>query len=157
MRTYRHSPTMASDPATSESPCHSPKARNLLGLRVAQKAVLLTLYILCSTNYSHNAFITAGEWGLLPDYRHMTWRVGSTSKANSSRLVTELWGHKLASPVGVAAGLDKNARVIDPLFALGTKPSIRAFKGRFCAALRPFLSRSFLTLWHLSCNRIRIR
>lgn len=70
----------------------------------------------------------AGEWGLLPDFRHMTWRLGSAQKLKSSRLATELWGHKLTSPVGVAAGLDKNARIIDPLFGLGTKNAYQARK-----------------------------
>ena len=56
---------------------------------------------------------------MLPDYRHMTWRLGAGKATKSSRLATEIWGHKLVSPVGVAAGLDKNARIIAPLFGLG--------------------------------------
>lgn len=34
-------------------------------------------------------------------------------------LKTEIWGNKLSSPVGLAAGLDKNGEIIDPLFGLG--------------------------------------
>lgn len=68
---------------------------------------------------SHNAFTEAAEWGILPDYRHWNWRYGGSSSQGSSRLVTEVFGRTLPSPIGVAAGLDKNARMIDPLFGLG--------------------------------------
>ena len=61
----------------------------------------------------------AGEWGLLPDYTHWTWRIGSAKKAGAPSLSTEAWGRKLSSPVGVAAGLDKHAQIIDPLMDLG--------------------------------------
>ena len=38
---------------------------------------------------------------------------------DSPLLETRLWGHVLPSPVGLAAGFDKNARITDVLFALG--------------------------------------
>ncbi|SMF39308.1 dihydroorotate oxidase A [Tistlia consotensis] len=34
-------------------------------------------------------------------------------------LAVELWGRRLASPIGLAAGFDKNAEAIRPLFGLG--------------------------------------
>ncbi len=35
------------------------------------------------------------------------------------RLMTRLWGHVLPSPIGIAAGFDKDARIYNALFALG--------------------------------------
>jgi hypothetical protein len=70
--------------------------------------------------FSHKAFVSAGEWGLLPDYTHWRWRIGSAKTAPSPSLATEVWGRQLTSPVGVAAGLDKNAQIIEPLMKLGT-------------------------------------
>jgi hypothetical protein len=84
-----------------------------------QFALICLLFIFLFILISHDAFITAGEWGLLPDYRHWQWRYGIGRSSGSSRLFTEVWGHKFNSPVGVAAGLDKNAKIIDPLYGLG--------------------------------------
>ncbi len=41
------------------------------------------------------------------------------AQANDPVLETTLWGHKFPNPIGLAAGFDKNAEVIEPSFKLG--------------------------------------
>jgi len=66
----------------------------------------------------------AHEWGL----RGLRWGLGTPLTRFPVRAVTgvrdaaleqTLWGLRFANPVGLAAGLDKNAQVIEPLAALG--------------------------------------
>ena len=38
---------------------------------------------------------------------------------DSPNLETHLWGQTLPNPVGLAAGFDKNGKIIDPLFSIG--------------------------------------
>lgn len=60
---------------------------------------------------AHGMTIRALKMGLVPSC--------PTLKADYSELKTELWGRNFPNPVGMAAGFDKNAEVIGPLFNLG--------------------------------------
>lgn len=57
----------------------------------------------------HSLTIKLMKSGLAPKY----------SSIDDPALEVDLWGHKFPNPVGVAAGFDKNADVIGPLFNLG--------------------------------------
>lgn len=58
---------------------------------------------------AHNIAITALKTGLLPGFE----------KYESPLLRQEIFGLEFGNPVGLAAGFDKNAEVIDPLLAQG--------------------------------------
>lgn len=58
---------------------------------------------------SHNLAVKAMSWGLTP----------KDPIPDDSSLGFELWGKKFSNPIGLAAGLDKQAEAIDGLFDLG--------------------------------------
>ncbi|XP_049849151.1 dihydroorotate dehydrogenase (quinone), mitochondrial-like [Schistocerca gregaria] len=63
---------------------------------------------------AHQWFIRAAELNLLPNYRSGIFRA-----ERRPELETCIWGKKLDSPVGLAAGLDKDARAMTSLLNLG--------------------------------------
>lgn len=58
---------------------------------------------------AHNATLKALAAGLVP----------SGVPVRDNALETVLWGRKFPNPVGLAAGFDKNAQAVGPLFGLG--------------------------------------
>jgi dihydroorotate dehydrogenase len=58
---------------------------------------------------AHKLTITLGKLGLLPRER----------TTDSSVLRTSLFGKELRNPIGIAAGYDKNAEIVDALFNMG--------------------------------------
>ncbi|CCG81947.1 Dihydroorotate dehydrogenase,mitochondrial [Taphrina deformans PYCC 5710] len=58
---------------------------------------------------SHNLAVKAMSWGITP----------KDQVPDHPSLAFELWGKKFSNPIGLAAGLDKQAEAIDGLFNLG--------------------------------------
>ena len=58
---------------------------------------------------AHRATITALKLGLGP----------VASEPDDPVLATTLWGRRFANPIGLAAGFDKDAEVVDPMLRLG--------------------------------------
>ncbi len=58
---------------------------------------------------AHELAIRSLELGLYP----------RAAEPDDPRLAQELWGLRFANPIGMAAGFDKDARVFDPLLAMG--------------------------------------
>ena len=58
---------------------------------------------------AHRLTVRALELGIVPPSRDV----------DPPRLATTLWGKNFANPIGLAAGFDKDARVIDAMAALG--------------------------------------
>lgn len=58
---------------------------------------------------AHRLTITALKFGIMPSY----------DEVDSPILATRLFGRSLSNPIGLAAGFDKNAEVVDALFRLG--------------------------------------
>ncbi|KAI3426943.1 hypothetical protein D9Q98_006887 [Chlorella vulgaris] len=58
---------------------------------------------------SHNVGLLAARWGLLP----------RETRPDPPSLHTTVWGRKFPNPLGVAAGFDKDAEVVEPLLGLG--------------------------------------
>ena len=58
---------------------------------------------------AHDLILRLLEAGLVPAARH----------ADSPRLALSVWGRRFANPIGLAAGFDKNARVVERSLALG--------------------------------------
>mgnify|MGYP006271570559 CR=1 FL=1 len=58
---------------------------------------------------AHNLAIRALERGLVP----------SVAAADPASLRVELWGMTFTNPMGLAAGFDKNARVVEPMLTQG--------------------------------------
>ena len=71
--------------------------------------VAATLLGLLDPETAHNLTLRALEAGLVPPARD----------ADPPGLAIDLWGKRFANPVGLAAGFDKDARVIDRMLALG--------------------------------------
>ena len=72
------------------------------------RAGLAALYCL-EPEAAHNAALWALERGL----------VGHRKPPNDPILATTLWGLSFKNPIGLAAGFDKDARVIDAILSLG--------------------------------------
>ncbi|KAG1679447.1 hypothetical protein FOA52_007739 [Chlamydomonas sp. UWO 241] len=58
---------------------------------------------------SHNLGIKAAQWGLFP----------VETRPDPPSLRTKVWGREFPNPIGLAAGFDKNADVVGPMFGLG--------------------------------------
>jgi len=58
---------------------------------------------------SHNLGIKAAQWGLFP----------IDTRPEPASLRTRVWGLDFPNPVGLAAGFDKDAQVVEPMFGLG--------------------------------------
>lgn len=59
---------------------------------------------------AHRATITALKLGLGPP---------RAAEADDPVLATTLWGRRFSNPIGLAAGFDKDAEVVDPMLRLG--------------------------------------
>lgn len=59
--------------------------------------------------HAHELALRALEWGVHP----RSWR------SDDSRLGQKLFGLRFSNPIGMAAGFDKDARVVMPLFRMG--------------------------------------
>lgn len=68
------------------------------------------LRLLTDGETGHRAAIEFMKYGLAPKVHQ---------EGHSEKLNVEVFGEKLDSPIGMAAGYDKNAEVIDPLYDLG--------------------------------------
>lgn len=65
---------------------------------------------------AHQVTIRAMQWGLAD------WGLagrGFAAAAHDPRLAVSLWGHQFSSPLGMAAGFDKQGQVMSPLLRLG--------------------------------------
>lgn len=71
--------------------------------------VIGPLVRLFPAEFSHNLTLAALRLGLVPARRG----------ADDAILATRLWGRDFANPIGLAAGFDKNAEVIDAMLGLG--------------------------------------
>ncbi|KTW29292.1 dihydroorotate dehydrogenase (fumarate) [Pneumocystis carinii B80] len=69
----------------------------------------LLLRMIVPPELAHNFAIKAIRWGLAP------W----DKKIDDSSLMLNVWGKAISNPVGLAAGMDKQAEAIDGLFDLG--------------------------------------
>ena len=58
---------------------------------------------------AHNLGIRAAKWGIFP----------KETRPDPPSLATTVWGRRFSNPIGMAAGFDKHAEIIEPLFALG--------------------------------------
>lgn len=67
------------------------------------------MHIFTDPETSHNLAIKAMSWGLTP----------RDTKVDDRALGFSLWGKQFSNPIGLAAGLDKQAEAIDSLFDLG--------------------------------------
>ena len=76
--------------------------------RLMDRVALSALYALPAET-AHHAALFALEHGL----------VGARVEADDPVLKTKVWGLEFANPVGLAAGFDKDARVVDAMLALG--------------------------------------
>ena len=61
------------------------------------------------TEDAHRLAIWSAKWGLS----------ASDRVKDDERLAVEVWGRKMANPVGLAAGFDKQGEAIDGLFDMG--------------------------------------
>lgn len=71
--------------------------------------VMPLMHALTDPETSHNMAIKAMSWGLGP----------RDQKTDDEKLGFTLWGKHFSNPIGLAAGLDKQAEAIDGLFNLG--------------------------------------
>ncbi len=71
--------------------------------------VIGPLVRLFPAEFSHNLTLAALRLGLAPAQRG----------GDDDILATRLWGRDFANPIGLAAGFDKNAQVIDAMLGLG--------------------------------------
>lgn len=78
-------------------------------MRLAPYALLRPLLFRLDAEAAHGVAIGLLKRGLAPRAR----------TAADPILACELWGRRLASPLGLAAGFDKNAEVVAPLLGLG--------------------------------------
>jgi len=58
---------------------------------------------------AHNLGLWAARMGLFP----------RETRPDPPSLAVEVWGRRFPNPLGVAAGFDKNAEVVEPLLSLG--------------------------------------
>ncbi len=58
---------------------------------------------------AHKLTIAAGKIGLTPNY----------SKILYPRLVSQVWDKEFLNPIGLAAGFDKNAEIVNPILKMG--------------------------------------
>ncbi|GFS30171.1 dihydroorotate dehydrogenase [Nephila pilipes] len=68
-----------------------------------------TLHYLLSPETSQNVGILAAKWALIPKCK----------VEDGSLLKTSLWGLEFSNPIGIAAGVDKNAKALPGLFKCG--------------------------------------
>ncbi|MEE8516004.1 MAG: quinone-dependent dihydroorotate dehydrogenase [Alphaproteobacteria bacterium] len=71
--------------------------------------VIGPLVRLFPAEFSHNLTLAALRLGLVP----------AQPAGDDAILATRLWGRDFANPIGLAAGFDKNAEVIDAMLGLG--------------------------------------
>src|SRR4051812_44949072 len=76
--------------------------------RFMDRLALSALYALPAET-AHHAALFALEHGL----------VGARTEPEDSILKTKVWGLDFSNPVGLAAGFDKDARVVDAMLSLG--------------------------------------
>ncbi|KAI8816642.1 uncharacterized protein EV422DRAFT_501048 [Fimicolochytrium jonesii] len=70
------------------------------------------MHLLMDPEEAHAFSIWCAKWGIVPRER-------GDIEEDGGRLATELFNYPLPSPLGLAAGYDKNAAAIDAFFALG--------------------------------------
>lgn len=83
---------------------HDPKQLHFDALSAAGAAVRLL-----DPETAHIAGILAAKYGFFP----------RESRPDPPSLATTVWGRHFPNPIGVAAGFDKHAEVVEPLLGLG--------------------------------------
>ena len=68
---------------------------------------------------AHSIAIAAASARLTPRLAAIATAPGPAGAEDAARLRVRLWGREFASPIGLAAGFDKNAEAMDGLFDLG--------------------------------------